>query len=132
MVGLLIYDTSDEMPLVQDIACICFSLAAVLVTYKTKPITETQPVIAISILLIPALLIVILSLVGVIHFLPVSFYYAITYCIAANYPGKQHILPRTELEWFYLISMLLLVTGLIYIVTNEKLLKAILGMTLSN
>jgi hypothetical protein len=125
MVVMPFFDTSLKITLIDHIACVCFLLAAIFVEYKTQPIMEKEPIRAISILLIPILLLAILSITGVVHFFPADIIYAMSFVVAGGYPGKQAILPNTSMEWAKVIATVSLIALFVIVVSNANVLKAV-------
>lgn len=119
------FDTSVKSTLIDHIAGVCFLLAAVLIELNTQVMTKENPINAISILLIPILLLAILSITGVVHFLPVFVIYGMGTVVTGGYPGRQAILPHTSREWIELTATLLFIVLFITLVVNENMLKAV-------
>lgn len=119
------FDTSLKSTLIDHIAGVCFLLAAIFIGYKTRPIFEVNPINAVSILLIPILLLAILSITGVVHFHPADIIYCWGFVIGGDYPGKQAILPNTSMEWTKVIATVSLIALFVIVVSNANVLKAV-------
>jgi len=125
MVVMPFFDTSVKSTLIDHTAGVCFLLAAVLIEYYTHVMTKENPINAISILLIPILLLIILSIVGIMHFIPAFVIYGMGSVVAGGYPGRQAMLPNTSIEWAKLIATLFLITFFMVLVIDTGVQKAV-------
>ena len=131
MVIMPFFDISDYHSLINCIAGVCFLLAAILIEYKTRAMSEENPTTAISILLIPVLFLIILSIAGVTRFLSVLPIYCMGFLAAGDYPGKQKAIPQKASEWLLLLLTILAIAVFIMIMESETVRTAIHNFLMS-